>query len=239
MALVAAMLTAFYMTRLMIMTFHGKSRLPEEERHHLHEVPWIMYVPLVVLAVLSVAGGWINVPEAIGHMPFLGWVPHVEWLHHWLEPVTAAADRIQAANLPAVAEAAPFGGAEAMWAIASFAIAVAVIGVASAVISKVEYRPADVSPAPAGFRRVLYRKWFVDEIYDGLIVRPLIRASRWLWRWIDQGLIDGVMVNGAGRLSRMLGWFGSRLQTGQLNTYAFAVVLGVIFLLLFVFPRLF
>ncbi|HEU4648513.1 MAG TPA: NADH-quinone oxidoreductase subunit L [Gemmatimonadales bacterium] len=239
MALVAAMLTAFYMTRLMIMTFHGKSRLPEEERHHMHEVSWVMYVPLVVLAVLSVVGGWINVPEAIGRMPVLGWIPHVEWLHHWLEPVTAAADRIQAANLPAVSETAPFGGGEATWALLSFAIAVAVIAVASAVLSKVEYRPADESAAPTGFRRVLFRKWYVDEIYDTLIVRPIIRASRWLWRWIDQGLIDGVMVNGAGRVSRLLGWFGSRLQTGQLNTYAFAVVLGVIFLLLFVFPRLF
>ncbi|MBX6362336.1 MAG: NADH-quinone oxidoreductase subunit L [Gemmatimonadetes bacterium] len=239
MALVAALLTAFYMTRLMIMTFHGKSRLPDEERHHLHEVPWVMYVPLVLLAVLSVLGGWINVPAAIGRMPVLGWVPHAEWLHHWLEPVTAAAERIQAANLPALSETAPFGGGEALWALVSFAIAVATIVIASAVISRVEYRPALESAAPAGFRRVLFRKWYVDEIYDALVVRPVIRASRWLWRWIDQGLIDGVLVNGAARLSRMVGWFGSRLQTGQINTYAFAVVLGVIFLFLFVFPRLF
>jgi NADH-quinone oxidoreductase subunit L len=77
---------------------------------------------------------------------------------------------------------------------------------------------------------VLYNKWYVDEAYGAVIIQPLLGLSRALWRFVDAGLIDGV-VNGLGRVSRALGWVGSRLQTGQLNTYAFAAVLGALLLL--------
>jgi NADH-quinone oxidoreductase subunit L len=80
---------------------------------------------------------------------------------------------------------------------------------------------------------VLYDKWYVDEAYDAVIVRPIVGTSRALWRFVDQGLIDGV-VNGVGYAARAFGWVGSRLQTGQLNTYAFAVVAGALLLLAFV-----
>ena len=87
---------------------------------------------------------------------------------------------------------------------------------------------------PRGFARVLYRKWYVDEIYDAIIVRPIVALSRAAWRFIDAGLIDGT-VNGAGYAARAFGWVGAQLQTGQLNTYAFAAVMGVLLLLGFVF----
>ncbi len=77
---------------------------------------------------------------------------------------------------------------------------------------------------------MLYHKWYVDEIYDALIVRPIMALSRGLARFIDGFLIDGT-VNGAGYAARAFGWVGSRLQTGQLNSYAFAVVAGVLLLL--------
>ncbi len=230
MALVAAILTAFYMTRLMIVTFHGRTRLGEDERHHIHEVPWTMTVPLVVLAVLSVVGGWINVPEGIARLPILGWIPHTEWIHDWLSPVTRVADNIFAAHVGTVAEAAPFGGGEAMWGAISFAIAVAVIAIGASVIVRWEYRPALESLEPKGIKRLLYRKWYIDEVYDALVVRPLVATSRFFWRVIDQGIVDGA-VNGAGQLARGFGWIGSRLETGQLNTYAFGVVIGVLILL--------
>jgi NADH-quinone oxidoreductase subunit L len=83
---------------------------------------------------------------------------------------------------------------------------------------------------------VLYNKWYVDEIYDALIVRPIMFISRVFWRVVDQGIIDGA-VNATGYLSRGFGWVGSRFQTGQLNTYAFAVVLGVLLILGFVVIR--
>jgi NADH-quinone oxidoreductase subunit L len=94
MALVAAMLTAFYMTRLMIMTFHGENRTGEQERRHLHEVPAVMWVPLAILAALSVVGGWLNVPEAIRQLPVLGWIPASGWVHEWLHLLIAPADAI-------------------------------------------------------------------------------------------------------------------------------------------------
>ena len=233
MALLAAMLTAFYMTRLMIMTFHGENRSGEHEREHIHEVSPVMYVPLVILAALSVFGGWINVPEAIKHIPVIGLVPSSEWLHEWLHPVTAAADNVLATHVGTFAETSPFGGSEALWAVLSFAIAVTVIVIATRVIGRRTVKPVVASEPPQGFARVLYNKWYVDEIYDAGIVQPIIRTSRAAWRYIDQGLIDGI-VNGAGKVAGRLGWLGSRMQTGQLNTYAFAIVLGVLIVLGFV-----
>ena len=233
-AMAAAVLTAFYMTRMMLMTFHGENRTGAEERKHLHEVPGVMTVPLLVLAVLSVVGGWVNVPHAIGDLPVLGWIPHSEWLHEWLHPVTAAADGVIEEHLGAFREAAPLGGGEGFWAVASFLLAGAIILVTARAYRGVAIRPAVESAAPTGLRGVLYNKWYVDEIYDAAVVRPIIAASRGLWRWVDQGLIDGVLVNGAARLSGRLGLAGARLQSGQINAYAFAIAVGVLILLGFV-----
>ena len=230
MALIAAMLTAFYMTRLMIMTFHGPTRLGEKERQHLHEVPAVMWVPLAVLASLSVVGGWINVPEAIAELPVIGWIPHSEWLHDWLHPVVERADLVIGAHVGESVHHSPLGGGEALWAMLSFLIAVTVIVLATLALRRRVVRPALESAEPRGFARVLHRKWYVDELYDAVIVRPLVGTSRAFWRVIDQGLIDGA-VNGAGYTARAFGWVGAQLQTGQLNTYAFAAVLGVILLL--------
>jgi NADH-quinone oxidoreductase subunit L len=230
MSLIAAALTAFYMTRLMIMTFHGQNRTGEKERPHLHESPLVMTIPLIVLAFLSVVGGWINVPEAIARTPLLGWVPHSEWLHEWLHPITASADDILINHVGAVQHHTPFGGGEATWAIASFAMAVVVIVLTARALARRAYQPATDSAAPTGMGRVLYNKWYVDELYEKTIVRPLLGVSRAAWRFVDQNIIDG-LVNGAGYASRGLGWTGSRLQTGQLNTYAFAIVLGVLVVL--------
>jgi NADH-quinone oxidoreductase subunit L len=232
MALVAALLTAFYMTRLMVMTFHGANRTGDDERKHLHEVSPVMWLPLVVLALFSVIGGWVNVPHAIGEAPLFGWLPHSEWLHEWLHPITEEADAIMAAGLPAFADHAPFGGSEVLWAALSFGLAVAVILIAARVIGAQKQQPAAASPEPRGFAKVLYNKWYVDEIYDAVIVRPVVATSKGLWRFVDEMLIDGV-VNGAGYASRAFGWVGSRMQTGQLNTYAFAVVAGALLLLAF------
>jgi NADH-quinone oxidoreductase subunit L len=232
-ALAAAMLTAFYMTRLMVMTFHGENRTGEKEAHHLHESPYVMTVPLILLAIMSVVGGWLNVPHAIKELPVLGWIPGSEWLHNWLHPIAAEADNVIATNVGRAAEVAPFGGGEGFWAVLSFALAVAVIVATSRMLGRRTYTVAVSDAEPSGFRRVLYRKWYVDEIYDALIVRPVLFISRVLWRFVDQGIIDG-LINGGAYLSRGFGWLGSRVQTGQLNTYAFAIVVGVLVILGFV-----
>jgi NADH-quinone oxidoreductase subunit L len=215
--LATALLTAVYMTRMMLYTFHGPNRTGEAERPLLHEAPWIMTGPLVVLGILSAVGGWLNVPDPLGA---LGPV-HV--LSQWLAPVTGAAT----AMVGAEREAAP----AAEWAMMGGAVLVALAGIA---IAFVRFKPAALVPKalarPAtGFTNVLEHKYYVDEIYDRVIVDPVVDGSRdILWIGVDKGIIDGLFVNGSAFFARALGWVGSKLQTGQLGEYAWALALGVL-----------
>ena len=233
-ALVTAMLTAFYMTRLMVMTFHGETRLEHGARSHLHEAPRVMTVPLIVLAVLSVFGGWVNVPEALSEsvLGLFGALPMTEWLHHWLEPITHDAAAIQVAALGEAAHSAPvLGGGELAWALVSTLAAAVVVAVAVRRLAprRVAAAADDATP-PAGLRGVLYNKWYFDEAFDRTIVQPVLAASRWCWRFVDTVIIDG-FVNSVGNFTRLAGWFGSLFQTGQANTYAFVLTLGVLLVL--------
>ena len=89
--------------------------------------------------------------------------------------------------------------------------------------------PADQAPVERGIQRVLLHKWFVDEAYDRTIVQPTLGVSRTvLWKGIDAGLIDGVLVNGSALLARGLGWVGAQFQTGRVGTYAWVLVLGAV-----------
>jgi len=231
-ALAAAMITAIYMTRLMIMTFHGTNRTGQEEARHLHESPWVMWVPLSVLAVLSIFGGWVNVPVDIqeSFLGGFGALPMSEWMHEWLHPVAGVATEIQAANAGEFAHHAPFGGGEVLWAVLSTALAIGIVLITARVVGGFKYVPATESPEDTGFKKVLLKKYYVDEIYDGIIVQPLIRASRFAWKVIDQGIVDGI-VNGLGHFARALGWMGSLFQTGSVNTYALFLALGVLLIL--------
>jgi NADH-quinone oxidoreductase subunit L len=211
--LAAALLTAFYMTRLMLYTFHGPNRTGEKERAHLHEAPWVMTVPLVVLGALSAAGGLLNLPVLWGGGARL---------HHWLEPVTAAgAALVPEAHLSESVE----------WALVAIAVAVAATGIVSAwrLLKPEALVPASRAPTESGLAKVLRNKWYVDELYDFLFVRPLLWFSREvLWKRVDQGLVDGAGVNGAAAAARVLGAVGARLQTGQVGVYVALFVVGVL-----------
>jgi NADH-quinone oxidoreductase subunit L len=213
---VAAFLTAFYMARLMAMTFLGENRTGSEERRHLHEAPWIMTGPLVVLGILTVVGGIINLPTfAGGH--------HA--LESWLEPVTAAGSAFARVALP-------HGSTELF--LVGGAVLVGVVGLALGYRMTLARRipTAHDAPEDTGVARVLNRKYYVDELYDAAIVRPLVRLSRSvLWKGVDQGVIDGAAVNGSARLSRGLGWLGSRLQTGQVGVYVVLFLVGALWIL--------
>ncbi len=217
MGLAAALLTALYMTRLMFYTFHGPNRTGEKERTAMHEAPWIMTGPLVVLGILAATGGWLNIPELLHGLGPVG------LLEHWLAPVTGAAT--------AAVGAASEMSAATEWMLIGAAVAIAVSGMT---IAYVKCKPAVLVPKrmarpETGFGLVLENKYYVDEIYDAAIVEPVVDGSRVvLWKVFDQGIIDGLFVNGAALLSRALGWIGSRLETGQLGEYAWALALGAI-----------
>jgi NADH-quinone oxidoreductase subunit L len=213
---VVALMTAFYMTRMMLYTFHGPNRTGDEERGHLHEAPWVMTGPLVVLAVLAAVGGLLNLPHVL---------PGAAWLHHWLEPATAAGDFFK----PEV-----HLGAGTEWLLLGLATAIAAAGILGAwrLLHPETLPPAAEAGAETGLARVLYRKWYVDEIYDAVIVRPLVWVSqKFLWKGVDAGVIDGAGVNGSARVARGIGAIGSWLQTGQVGTYVFFFVVGVLLIL--------
>ena len=212
----AALLTAFYMARLMTMTFLGPNRTGDEERRHLHEAPWIMTGPLVVLGILSAIGGVINLPAFVGGH-------HA--LESWLEPVTAAGAAFARVELPhGTTELLLVGGA----------VLVGVVGLVLGYRATLGRRVPTAREAPeeVGLARVLNRKYYVDEIYDAVVVRPVVWLSRVvLWKGVDQGLVDGAAVNGTAKLSRGLGWLGSRVQTGQVGLYVVLFLVGALWIL--------
>ena len=222
--LAAALLTAIYMTRMMLYTFHGPSRTGAEEEKHLHEAPWVMTGPLVVLAILTAIGGWLNLPEVITDLVPIG---PSEVLTHWLEPVVGAATA-------RVAGGAPHVDASTEEMLIGVAVAIAVAGIVFALVRlKPDRVPRKRDAVPEfGFEGVVANKYYVDEGIDRAIVTPTYALSRsFLWRFVDNGVIDGFFVNGSSRLARGFGWLGSRLQTGNTGFYAWVLVAGVLAML--------
>ena len=218
--LLTALITAVYMTRMMLYTFHGPNRTGEVERRHLREVPWMMALPVALLGVLSLAGGWLNLPALIPLGP-------THRLEHWLEPVVAgASERLG-------------GGAVVAHSVEVVLVALAVIialaGIVGAVVLLKPARllPKREAPPDTGIERILADKLYVDEAYDRAIVQPTLGLSRnVLHRGLDVGIFDTIMVVGFGwSLPRLLAYIGSRLQSGLVTTYAWVMVVGVLLVL--------
>jgi NADH-quinone oxidoreductase subunit L len=203
---------------MMLYTFHGPNRTGEKERQHLAEAPWVMTGPLVVLAALTVAGGWLDIPS---FERFLG---PVQRLDRWLEPVVGGGTtRVVGGEFELQSST------EWMLVLVAIAIAVAGIVTASARLKPASLVPKRESPPEEGVEKVLADKYYVDEIYDETIVKPTVGISRnLLWRGIDVGLIDGLGVNGSAYLARFVGFIGSQFQSGRLGTYAWVLTLGVL-----------
>jgi NADH-quinone oxidoreductase subunit L len=224
--LLTALLTAVYMTRMMLYTFHGANRTGDGERPHLREAPAVMTAPLAVLGVLTVAGGWLNFPAAVHHVLPLG---PVASLDRWLAPATTGV--VAAAGVPPLAAAAP-AAASTEAALIGAAVAVAALGIGLAVAL---LKPAALAPKDeyrvreSGVERTLRHAYYVDEALDRGVARPLGTFSRVvLWRGVDVGVIDGALVRGSGLGARGLAWLGSRGQTGRVGSYAWVVAVGAI-----------
>ncbi len=200
-----AAMTAFYMFRLFFLAFTGRCRAPEEVQHHIHESPKAMTVPLMVLGFLAVIGGYIGMPHALGG---------ANAIFSYLAPVFSALPRAPEPSL----------GMEYLLMITS--VVVAVLGISLAYYFYLRSPMAAERFKKGLLYTVLLNKYYVDEIYQALIVSPLVAGSRWAWQKFDLGIIDGA-VNGA---ARMVDAFAQRfrtVQTGYVRQYALSVVFGV------------
>jgi NADH-quinone oxidoreductase subunit L len=212
--LITAGLTAFYMFRSVFLTFHGKFRGTHEQEHHLHESPPSMTVPLMILAVGAVFAGYVGLPAVFAEH---------NWWHGWLEPVIATGI---AAEHPEMSH-----GME--WALIGITTLVALSGIFLAW----SFYGGDKGLAngrtwaqrfPA-VHKLLVNKFYVDEIYDFLIVRPLAALSRVLWKFVDAIVIDGAINVGA-FLTELTGDVGRFTTTGNVRNYALYFFVGVVVL---------
>ncbi|HEY4197313.1 MAG TPA: NADH-quinone oxidoreductase subunit L [Mucilaginibacter sp.] len=213
---ITAMFTSFYMFRMLYLTFYGKFRGTSEQEHHLHESPPSMTIPLIVLAILSIVGGFIGVPESLGG-------------HHWLEQFLAPVFKDSAALLPAATASA---STEISLMIASVAGALIALAYAYIRYVKKNHIPAADGEERPGLVSLSYHKFYIDEIYDWLIRKPLDALSIFFYKVVDLLAIDG-LVNGLGKLTIRSSKGLRLLQSGNVGFYIFMMVAGIIAILIY------
>src|SRR5262245_23567169 len=207
----AAMMTAFYSWRLILMTFHGETRADHETYHHVHESPWVMLVPLIVLAVGAVAAGYLYFDKFVGeHMEefWRGAIlfgPENEVPHH-------------AHDVPAWVKLAPL-----------------VVGLAGIAIAYLFYMfktdlPGRLAGAMGGLYRFLLNKWYFDELFEATLVEPAKKLGFGLWKGGDGAVIDGLGPDGIASVSQDVAKQATKLQSGYVYHYAFAMLIGVVIL---------
>jgi NADH-quinone oxidoreductase subunit L len=214
--LIAAFLTAFYSWRLLILTFHGAPRASEEVMHHVHESPPVMILPLVVLALGAMFAGMVFYPSMVGH----------HWKEFWGDSILILArEHLHNETIMDAAHHVPF------WV----PLAPTVMGVSGIALAYVMYVlapdiPGRLAARFQGVYRFLLNKWYFDELYDRIFVQPAHRLARLLWQQGDMGTIDRLGPDGIAAASRATAIAATRLQTGQLAHYAFAMLIGVLVL---------
>ncbi len=210
---IGATLTAFYMFRLYILTFRGPSRLSHEAEHHLHESPPAMIAPLVVLAILSVVGGWIGLPfQEGGHV-----------LERWLAPVFESGH--------AVAHHEVSRGTEIGLILLSVGVAAFGIAMAFRAYLQAPQVATALQQRFSGLHEAFLNKYWVDEFYAAIAVNPIYQGAVRLWKFWDEKIVDGA-VNGVGFTVEGVSSLMRLFQTGFVGTYALFVTLGVIALFL-------
>ncbi len=211
--LITAAFTAFYMFRLVGLTFFGKPRYGSNV--HPHESPSTMTIPLIILAVLSVFGGFIGLPHIFGY----------NVLEHWLEPVFANSYSIIQTWRP-----------DSIHSVSTEIILIlvsVVVAAASIFISFRKYSKQESFEEEKGFGKVLENKYYLDEVYDKTVVEPIFKTSdRILWKIFDVKFIDGI-VNGVANFASRTSIDWKKLQTGVIQDYGTFAVAGVIIIILY------
>jgi NADH-quinone oxidoreductase subunit L len=206
---IASIMTAFYMFRLIYLTFFNSFRGTDEQKHHLHESPSLITLPLIILAILSFFGGIISLP---GH----------SWLNHYLAPLFSKGAH----------EAHTLGSTEYM--LMAVATIGAIIGIA---IAYKKYLKDNTIPSEdseiTGVSKVLYNKYYVDEAYDAIFVKPVNVLSSFFRDSVETTL--STMVFGLGKVTNEIALQGKRIHNGSVGLYLFAFVIGVVAIITYLF----
>lgn len=215
--IVGAALTAFYMMRLVSLTFLGKSRVSPDV--HPHESPWTMTMPLVVLAILAAVGGFVGIPAVLGDK--IGVINHFE---HWLAPV------FETSHAAGNAHHNPL---EIPLMVMSVGIAAFSMLIAWYLYTKRTEIAPKVAKALSPLYRLSLNKYYVDEIYDSVVIQPLISISKYgLWKFVDEIIIDG-FVNLVGTTFKDGSEHIKKVQTGVVNTYFVWFLFGAVALVMY------
>jgi len=215
-ALIGSTMTSFYMFRLLILTFYGTFRGTKEQAHHLHESPLVITLPLIALAILSMVGGFIGIPHIF--------MKDAHWLEEFMKPLFVETMKINEhfghVHLSSTQE---FGlmGASVLMALAAMVFAIFSFGV--------NKRVPKPDAQMTGLPKLIYNKYYIDELYDGLIAKPVLSLSVFLYQ-IGEGIVD-FFVNSAGNFVKMLSDLFRRMQTGSIGFYVLAMVVGMVMLL--------
>ncbi len=197
---VASIMTAFYMFRLMYLTFFKEFRGTEHQKSHLHESPSLITIPLIVLALLATFGGLINFPGSY-------------WLNHYLQPIISKVSHEEALNSNS-------------YLLMGIALIGAIVGIT---VAYIKYIKKSELPSEdeniTGISKIIYNKYYVDEAYTKIIVNPLNAASRFFIDTLETGLSK--LVFGFGKATEAIGTQGRKIQSGSIGLYLFAFVLGI------------
>jgi NADH-quinone oxidoreductase subunit L len=210
--LIAAFITAFYTFRMIFRTFFGEPRMDEETGKHVHESPWSMLVPLIVLAIASLLGGFLGLPGELG------------LIQHFLEPVFAQANEVLGIE--------EHGLQTIDYVLMVVSLIVAMLGIVLAWVFYVRRvdLPIKVGAKLQPVYKVVYNKFYIDEFYAATVVRLAVDGSRWVWRHFDEAIIDGG-VNGVGWLWQHAGALARPVQTGKVQNYLLGIFIGLFIVL--------
>jgi NADH-quinone oxidoreductase subunit L len=215
--LLGSAMTAFYMFRLFFLTFLGDFRGTEEQKHHLHESPISMTLPLMILAVLSIGGGLLNIPEVFAK--------DGDKLNDFLAPIYEVSKKVN----PKLFETHQISHSTE-YVLMGISVAVAIASIVFAYIKFVSGKAVPKAETEQkGFARVLARKYYVDELYDAVFVKPIQNFSRFLADTFEFAI--DFFVEATGQLVKFLANAFRKLQTGNVGTYVFAIVLGAVILI--------
>jgi NADH-quinone oxidoreductase subunit L len=213
----AALMTSFYMFRTVFMTFHGESRMDPHVARHVHESPPVMTTPLVILAGLSIVGGFVGIPIIHGGNA----------IGDFLAPVIQGTGILAGGH-----EHGAHHSVGLELGLMAISLAIALLGWVAARKFYVQdpELPRTTAQALGGLYRLVFNKYWVDELYDAIAVRPIVRCSNWLWNVADDGIIDW-MINGLAQVAGSAAAGLRQVQTGFVQSYALSIVVGVLFVL--------